>query len=211
MCKAATYSSIADVRFEMSVEIELKLRVESHGPVRQRLRNIGARFIEAVVETNRIYDRADGMLHKRGCGLRLRWLLLPDGRRGRATFTFKGPRMATAMKSREEIEVGVTDGEGMARVLKRLGFGPILHYEKHRESWQHDGCRIELDEPARLGLFVEIEGPDERSIRAVQTALELDKAVEVPTSYVGMLSAYCEAYDITDRTLNLPEGGAREA
>jgi len=194
----------------MPLEIELKLRVESHGPVRQRLRDVGARFIETVVETNRIYDRADEMLRKRGCGLRLRWLTLADGGRGRATFTFKGPRMAAALKSREEIEVGVTDGEGLAKVLERLGFGPILHYEKRRETWEHDGCRIELDEPARLGLFVEIEGPDERSIRAVQTVLELDKACEVPTSYVGMLSAYCEAYDILDRTLNLPAGGATE-
>jgi len=195
----------------MSVEIELKLRVESHGPVRQRLRDVGARFIEAVVETNRIYDRADGMLRKRGCGLRLRTALPLDGAASRVTLTFKGPRLATALKSREELEVGVADAMALARVLEELGFVPILCYQKRRESWQLDGCRVELDEPPRIGLFVEIEGPDERSIRAVQTALELDKACEVPTSYVGMLVAHCEAYDIANRTLNLPEGGATEA
>jgi predicted adenylyl cyclase CyaB len=194
----------------MSLETELKLRVESHGPVRQRLKDVGARFIEAVVETNRIYDRADGMLRKRGCGLRLRTALPLDGTTSRATLTFKGPRLATALKSREEIEVGITDAISLAQVLEELGFVPILCYQKRRESWQLNGCRVELDEPARLGLFVEIEGPDEGSIRAVQTALELDKACEVPTSYVGMLMAYCEAYGIADRTLNLPAGGATE-
>lgn len=194
----------------MPVEIELKLRVESHGPVRQRLRDVGARFIEAVVETNRIYDRADGMLRKRGCGLRLRSAVTVDGNTSRATLTFKGPRLATALKSREEIEVGVTDAVSLARILEELGFVPVLCYQKRRESWQLNECRVELDEPPRIGLFVEIEGPDDRSIRAVQTALELDKAGEVPTSYVGMLVAYCEAHGIADRTLNLPEGGATE-
>jgi adenylate cyclase class 2 len=191
----------------MSVETELKLRVEAHGPVRQRLRDVGARFIEAVVETNGIYDRADGMLRKRGCGLRLRWVTLVGGKRGRATLTFKGPRLATALKSREELEVGVADAEALARLLEGIGFVPILRYQKRRESWELDGCRVELDEPARIGLFVEIEGSDERTIRAVQGKLRLDGSGAVATSAVGMLLAYCEAPGIADRTLNLPKTG----
>lgn len=194
----------------MSVEIELKLRVESHEPVRQRLREVGARFVETVLETNSIYDRPDGLLRKRGCGLRMRSVAAVGEHAHRATLTFKGPRFATALKSREELEVGVSDASALARVLEGVGFVQILRYEKRRESWELDGCRVELDEPARLGLFVEIEGPDERTILAVQKKLGLEQAREVPTSYVGMLVAYCEAYDITNRTLNLPEGGAAE-
>lgn len=194
----------------MSVEIELKLRVESHGPVRQRLKEVGAGFLEAVLETNHIYDRPDGLLRKRGCGLRMRSAVPLDGAASRATLTFKGPRLATTLKSREELEIGVSDAEALARMLEGIGFVRILRYEKRRESWELDGCRIELDEPARLGLFVEIEGPNERTILAVQGKLRLDHAREIPTSYVGMLVAYCEANGITDRTLNFSEDAATE-
>jgi len=195
----------------MSVEIEIKLRVESHGPVRQRLTDVGAVFLEAVLETNCIYDRPDALLRKRGCGLRMRSVTPVGEKSSRAALTFKGPRFATALKSREELEIGVGDAGALARILEGIGFVQILRYEKRRESWELDGCRIELDEPARLGLFVEIEGPDERAILAVQGKLRLDHSREVLTSYVGMLVAFCEAYDVTDRTLNLPEGGATEA
>lgn len=163
----------------MSVEIEVKLRVESHGPVRQRLKDVGAGFIEAVLETNYIYDRPDSSLRKRGCGLRIRSVTPAEERASRATLTFKGPRNATALKSREELEIGVSDAESMARMLEGMGFVRVLRYEKRRESWELDGCRVELDEPARLGLFVEIEGPDERIILAVQRKLGLDQSREV--------------------------------
>ncbi len=195
----------------MSVEIEVKLRVESHDPVRQRLEGVSARFLRTVLETNSIYDRSDGMLRKRGCGLRMR-SVTPEGEKvSRATLTFKGPRIATALKSREELEIDVSDAELLARMLEGIGFVQVLRYEKRRESWGLDGCRVELDEPARLGLFVEIEGPDERTILSVQRKLGLEQAREVPTSYVGMLVAYCEAYDIADRTLNLSGSNANEA
>ena len=142
--------------------------------------------------------------------MRMRSVTAVGEKASRATLTFKGPRFATALKSREELEIDVSDAEALARMLEGVGFVQILRYEKRRESWELDGCRVELDEPARLGLFVEIEGPNERTILAVQAKLRLDQSHEVLTSYVGMLVAYCEAYDIMDRTLNLPEGGAAE-
>ena len=96
-------------------------------------------------------------------------------------------------------------------MLEELGFVPIFRYQKRRESWRLGECRVELDEPPRIGLFVEIEGPDEGAIHSVQAKLGLGGLKDVPTSYVGMLVAYCEANGIADRVLNLPEGGATEA
>ena len=187
----------------MPIETELKLRVESHEPVRARLKDVGAIFVENVVETNRVYDRPDGALRRRRCGLRLRSVALLGGTGSRATLTYKGPRFEMALKSREELEVGVGDAETTARILEQLGFVPMLCFQKRRESWRLGGCRVELDEPPRIGLFVEIEGPHEEAIRAVQWRLGLQKLRPVPTSYVGMLIAYCDANGIADRTLTL--------
>ncbi len=188
----------------MPIETELKLRVESHEEVRRRLQEADASLIETGLETNRIYDRPDGSLRKRGCGLRLRSVLFADGKESRATLTFKGPRRAMAFKSREELEVGVDDADAMERLMEGIGFVQVLRYQKRRESWQLDECRVDLDEPARIGLFVEIEGPDERTIRRVQHKLKLDGQGDVAPTYVGMLVAFCKANGITSRTLDLP-------
>jgi len=215
----------------MALEIEAKLRVASHEAVRQRLRQLNALFLGAVTEYNCIFDRPDGSLLAAGCGLRVRSALPLDDAQAadagstpapplpaplkreesgrapaavsKATLTFKGPVRAGAVKSREEIEIEVDDADTAARLLERLGFVPVLTYEKRRESWEYGGCRIELDEPPRIGLFIEIEGPDEPSIRAVQTALGLQSVPHEPASYVQLLTTYCDTQGITNRTLQL--------
>lgn len=185
----------------MGIEIELKLRVESHEPTRHRLRELGATLRKKVVETNRILDRPNGELRRRGCGLRVRTVVDENGQSLPAKLTFKGARQPGDLKSREEIESVVADPAAVVLLLGGLGFATSLCYEKRRESWLWRDCIVELDEPARLGLFVEIEGPSTEAIRVVQADLELCGAETLDVSYVGMLAAYCEAQGIADRTI----------
>ena len=193
----------------MAIEIELKLRVESHEPVRDRLKSLGATFRKKVVETNRIFDRADGELRRRGCGLRLRTIVSADGSALPAKLTFKGPRQPGDLKSREEIETVVDDPQAAIELLVCLGFQTTLCYEKRRESWGCRGCIVELDEPAGLGLFIEIEGPDAGAIRAVQSDLRLEDLEPLTVSYVGMLVAYCEAQGIRGRIVRFNDSTPR--
>jgi adenylate cyclase, class 2 len=188
----------------VTLEIEAKFRVGSHEPVRERLRALGAQFIERVLETNHILDRADGALRRDGCGLRVRVTSgAGEGGLVRATLTYKGPRRAGALKSREEIEVEVGSGERLVEMLHRLGFQTVLWYEKRRESWGLEDCRVELDEPPRLGLFVEIEGPDEERIRAVQLDLGLRDEQLVRESYVELLCDFCREAGVAHGRLPL--------
>jgi len=171
----------------MPLEIETKLRVDSHEPVRERLRAEGAARLGQVMERNRIFDRPDGSLRAEGCGLRVRSARNEVDGETHATLTFKGPVRPGAMKSREEIEIRIDDAEAAAELLTRLGFVVILDYDKRRESWSLGDCVVELDEPPALGLFVEIEGPDEAGIRRVQQSLGLESAPPERSSYVRML------------------------
>ncbi|MBI4716334.1 MAG: class IV adenylate cyclase [Planctomycetes bacterium] len=180
----------------MPEEIEIKLRVESHEPVRERLRSAGARPLDRVVETNTIFDRPDGWLRRQGCGLRLRTARGDDGQARPAFLTAKGPRAPGPVKRREEVEIPVSDACAAARLLELLGYVPVLRYEKRRESWEFCGCRVELDEPARIGLFVEIEGPDVGTIRAVQSELALDARPDVDASYIRLLSEHCASHHL---------------
>jgi adenylate cyclase class 2 len=184
------------------VETEAKFKVESHEPVRDRLATAGAVFIERGLETNHIFDRPDGSVRRRGYGLRIRSFDL-EGGEARVTLTVKGPRLPGPLKKREEVEVQVDSAAKAARILELLGFVRILRYEKRRESWSLDPCRIELDEPPHIGLFVEIEGPDEPAIGTVQQRLGLGGEPHVRPSYVKMLADYCDQHGITDRVLGL--------
>lgn len=187
----------------MPTEIEAKFRVLTHDEVRARLIACGATRDGLVTETNVILDRADGSLRGAGCGLRVRSTRREDGSTGTTTLTFKGPRQAGPLKKRDEWEVSVSDAEAVERIMTGCGFVPVLSFEKRRESWHLDGCRVELDEPARLGRFVEVEGPGEDVIRSVQERIGLSDAQYVPDSYVQLLVAYCQAQGIADRRLSL--------
>jgi adenylate cyclase class 2 len=160
-----------------------------------------------VLETNWILDFADGSLQKKGCGLRVRDALEHGTGNQEATLTFKGPRKPGPLKSREEIETSLGDAESMLATLDAVGLRPILRYEKRRESWRLAECRVELDEPPEIGLFIEIEGPDETSIRTVQARIGLAKAEVESRSYVAMLMEFCEKGGLRNRTLELPPTG----
>lgn len=187
----------------LALEIEAKFRVASHKLIRERLKAIRARFLERVLEQNEILDRPAGELQARGCGLRIREKVDENGKSVGATATYKGPRRPGPLKSREEIEIQVDDAAAARRIFAGLGFIAVLSYEKRRESWQLDDCRVELDEPPHIGLFVEIEGPGEAAIRSVQEKLGLNSNDIEPESYVSMLAAYCQREGIQTRTLRL--------
>ncbi len=187
----------------MAMETEAKFRVESHDPVRDRLGKLGAEYLGRVLETNRIFDRSDGSLRARGCGLRVRSAESQDEATRQATMTFKGPVARGRYKSRQELEVTVGDPEVASDMLIAMGFARILCYQKRRESWTLENCRIELDEPPRLGLFVEVEGPHEEAIRSVAAAIGLGDGPHVRESYVRMLMAHCHAHGVSDGVLRL--------
>ena len=187
----------------MAIEIEMKVRVASHEPVRERLRALGGEFVALMLETNCIFDRPDRSLRRAGCGLRVRSSKVLEGMGGGVKITFKGPARSGLFKTREEVEVKVDDADAAAAVLERLGFTRILKYEKRRERWRLEECIVELDEPARLGVFVEIEGPNDDAIRDVQRKLGLEELKHIGKSYVEMAIKYCEEHGISDFRLTI--------
>src|SRR5688500_13617029 len=130
----------------MAVEIEAKMAVESVDAVRAKLRETGATPAGSHFEVNTFFDTAERGLLACGEGLRLR--LNRDAATGSETHvvTFKGPRRAGPLKSREEIEFDISSGGAAAELFERLGYRRTLSFEKRRETWELDGCKVELDE-----------------------------------------------------------------
>ncbi len=170
----------------MDLEIEAKIKVDSHDAVRARLQELGAAYLGKARETNCILDRKK-TLRKAGCGLRVRQIEVLDGDPGSSSITFKGSVQPSDLKVRSEINVGVDDAEAAARIFEALGFEPFITFEKIRESWQLGDCRIELDQLPLLGTFVEIEGPSEAAVNKIKSELGFDAAKTITKSYVKML------------------------
>jgi adenylate cyclase, class 2 len=171
----------------MGRELEAKMQVEDHEPLRARLRAAGAERLSACMELNTFFDSAERTLVAQDKGLRVRHTCDFVTGAERHVVTYKGPQQDGALKNREEVEFVADDGEQAAVLLERLGYAPTLSFEKRRESWRIDDCQVELDELPQLGHFVEIEGPDEEAVLAVRETLELDDRPLVKKSYIAMV------------------------
>jgi len=177
----------------MATELEAKMQVMDHAPVRERLRRRGATRVGAVLELNTFFDTCERILVVGDKGLRIRHTRDLENGSERQIVTYKGPQQSGDLKHREEIECIADDGAQAALLLERLGYAPTLSFEKRRETWRLDDCLVELDELPRLGFFVEIEGPDEEAVLSARGALELDDSPLATKSYIAMVADLLES------------------
>lgn len=171
----------------VTIEVEIKLAVPSLDDVRMRLSQCGARRISAGLETNTLYDRTDGALRRMDAAVRIR-TFDDDHTERTTTMTYKGPVQQSAMKRRREIELTVSNADAAAAFLEAIDLQPVFAFQKKRERWRHDDCFIDLDQIPELGTFIEIEGPDETAIAAIQKSLALDNFTHLSESYPRLLA-----------------------
>lgn len=76
---------------------------------------------------------------------------------GKCTLTYKGPKLDFTTKTREEIEVVISDCKLLVELLVRLGFRPLREVIKERTVFSKNSLTICLDRVEGLGDFVEIE------------------------------------------------------
>src|SRR3954469_5529604 len=112
------------------------MSVPNHDAVRERLRTTGAEHGGRTLETNTFFDTEDRSLLAADEGLRLRKSVDSHTNRVTYTITFKGPRKHGPLKSRDEVELGVTSDREAINLLSCLGYLRVLSFEKRRESWK---------------------------------------------------------------------------
>ncbi|HSB03475.1 MAG TPA: class IV adenylate cyclase [Anaerolineales bacterium] len=168
-------------------EIEVKFYVQDLRRVEARLRGLEAQLVQPrILETNIRFDLPDTSLRSEGRVLRLR-------QDTAARLTYKsGSKKEQGILSREEIEFVVDDFEKAKQFLEALGYQKLIYYEKYRTTYELNETLIMLDE-LPYGSFIEIEGENDRSIRAVADQLNLNWEAAVATSYVVLFERVCKA------------------
>jgi adenylate cyclase, class 2 len=137
-----------------SLEVEIKLAVPGPAAARRLLRGKDFRVVKPrVFESNDVFDTPEQRLRNHGSLLRVRNV------KREVILTFKGPPRNSKHKSREELEVNVSDAHTLATILERLGFQRTFRYEKYRTEFQRGRTGIVTLDETPVGTYLELEGP----------------------------------------------------
>ncbi len=170
------------------IEVELKVRADLQ-KVRKRLQDLGAFLKGFEVEEDLYFNSPWRDFSQSDEALRIRI----RGKGG--ILTYKGPKLDSLSKTREEIEVEVSDWHETKRLLLKLGFKEVGRVRKWRERYELGELVVSLDRVEGLGEFVEVEAKAEgnysRLLRKALELLEILGVSEEPIreSYLEMLLA----------------------
>ncbi len=166
------------------LEIEVKSPCSDLKPVEQRLKEMGATFIEERMEEDTYFDHPCRDFGETDEALRLRRV------DGELTLTYKGERIGEETKIREELSTGVGTG-ACGQILKSLGFSEVGTVIKNRKIYLVDDIEVCLDTVQNLGTFVELEisgedpGKERKRLFQMMELLGLEENVRL--SYLELL------------------------
>ena len=163
------------------MEVEIKSRIDDPMRVEQNVIKLGGRFMKEVLEEDWYFNHPCVDFSKTDEALRIR----SDG-----TLTYKGRRVDSLTKSREEINVKIEDTEKMRILLEKLGFTFVAKVVKSRRYYCIGKITVTIDYVENLGKFVEVEcigeyEPCLKEVFKIKDALGLDNLVK--KTYLEML------------------------
>jgi adenylate cyclase class 2 len=173
-------------------ETEIKLAAPDAAAGRDILRRAGFHISRRkVFESNTVFDTPRRTLRAAGSLLRVRTA-------GRVvTLTYKGPSAAGSRhKSREELEVELSDAHAAAAIVERLGFEPVFRYEKYRTEYcQTAGRGMAMLDETPVGVYLELEGPA-RWIDRTARQLGCAESEYITASYAALYLGWCRLHGV---------------
>src|SRR5512133_1862832 len=134
------------------LEVELKVKIPSLDPVREKLEGKNAKSGGKVHEHDVYYNAPHRDFGVTDEAVRVRYT------DDHAVVTYKGPKIKKfGLKAREELNFAVENGTTFETMLDRLGFTRTLEVNKWRENYKLRQASICLDTVDELGTFAEIE------------------------------------------------------
>ncbi len=167
----------------MPIEVELKFRVTDVDALVNRLTAFGATVDTYFAHPSRDFAATDEAFRIRTVG-------------DVSHFTYKGPRLDSVTKTRQELEVPLSlhdpGAKRMRELIIALGFKPVTEVVKRRRcfalmqgAWRVQVC---IDFVEELGHFVEIEiVAEEPQVILARLAIALELRDSERRSYLELL------------------------
>jgi adenylate cyclase class 2 len=177
----------------VQTEIEAKFLNADHDKLRGKLKELGARCERPMrLMRRKNYDFPDWRLEKIGGWVRVR----DEG--DKITLSYKQLNDRT-LHGTKEVSLVVDNFKSAGEFLNAIGLVLSSDQESKRESWTLGEVQIELDEWPWINPFLEIEGPDEASVKKV--AAQLGQNWEAAL-FGSVEVAYMEVYDVTEEEID---------
>ncbi len=167
------------------MEVEVKFKIEDFGEIEKRLVKAGE-FVTEKVEEDLYFNSPWRDFRESDEALRIR-----KDSEG-ITLTYKGKKIDTETKTREEIKLRIESFKRCRKILEKLGFTPVRWVRKRRKIYRIDEAIVCLDELESIGKFVEVEiesddiGNAKKKIFEIARSLGL-KGESIRKSYLEML------------------------
>ncbi len=140
------------------IEVEVKYRVTEDviNQLASKILAMGGLFLGEVMQEDIYFQHPSRNFAVTDEALRVRRV------ENRAEVTYKGPKIDSKSKTREEIKIEISDFESFVLLLERLGFRPVARVTKKRITYKLGEKLLHLDNVEKAGFFVEIETMVER-------------------------------------------------
>ncbi len=174
-------------KYQGSVEVEVKARVDDLETARRRLFKQGARQVTEIHQIDRYFDHPCRSFKDTDEAVRVRT------EAGETVLTYKGPKMDEETKTRHETEVQIGSADDAVELLESLGFTPAPLVEKNRQVYELGEVTVCLDRVEDVGTYVELEQVtdpsevDEARERLIEVAEELELTDLERRSYLELL------------------------
>jgi adenylate cyclase class 2 len=137
------------------IEVEVKAKVKDFTEVKKRLEKLNGTKVGDEIQEDIYFERDDIGFVKNDKAFRIRKIIKKNIETN--VITYKGSKIDTHSKTREEIEVGVEDGDKILKIFEKLGFYKGGFVKKTREIYELDDCIVSLDDVEGLEPYIEIE------------------------------------------------------
>jgi adenylate cyclase class 2 len=166
------------------IEVEVKARANEQ--TIHKILALGAVFLAEENHIDIYFNSPLRDFKKTDEALRIR--IKEEGSR----LTYKGPKLDSETKSRQELTVEIDSPERMEDVLRALGFVPSAEVRKRRTKYVLGDVTFALDDVQGLGLFLEVEARGEadwegQKIRVVSLLSQLGLGESLRKSYLELL------------------------
>ena len=137
------------------IEVEVKAKIENFEDIEKKLKNLGAKkskneFQEDIYFNSPIVDFA-----QTDEALRIRTTIEKNNKN--RFITYKGPKIDSKSKTREEIEISIEDSAKCSKIFENIGFKKVRSVKKNRQYYTYKNFEISLDDIEGLDPYMEIE------------------------------------------------------
>ena len=137
------------------IEVEVKAKIENFQDMEKKLENLGAMKSKKEFQEDIYFNSPTVDFAKSDEALRIRTTKENDNTN--IYITYKGPKIDSKSKTREEIEIGIENSEKCSEIFQHLGFTKVRAVKKNRQYYTYKNFEVSLDDIEGLDPYMEIE------------------------------------------------------